>query len=340
MSIDEMAGRCGVLPGRECRWEDELPLVELPEDPTWRENFCFDGYDRVRNIGFWIHCGRWSKDPSIWREQVLVYWPDGDYYLNRSWGARPSERGPSAALLDLVCEEPGKRWRLRYRGPTRRASQAEVLGDALPEGAKGLMDLDVVFTSDVQTWFMSGIEDAPWAKFHTEQTGRLEGSIAVDGEVERIDGLGWHDHSRGPRDIKDMGRHAWIHGNLSQGRSFALTVQDNFADGAYVNVMNKAVVWDGGVLYQAHCPDPPMLVSAGAPPERYRFRLEYDGGTIEVDAEPKRCLPHSTTRFQESFDGVCPGLAQIVTYEQGTVFHADGEAHDGHTERSFRLEKR
>ena len=48
-------------------WEQELPVPKLPEDPKWRENFCFDGYDKDRDVGFWIHCGRWSKDPAIWR---------------------------------------------------------------------------------------------------------------------------------------------------------------------------------------------------------------------------------------------------------------------------------
>ncbi len=67
-------------------WKDELPVAELPDDPRWRENFCFDGYDKDRDIGFWIHCGRWSLDPRIWREQVLVYLPGGDYLVHRAWG--------------------------------------------------------------------------------------------------------------------------------------------------------------------------------------------------------------------------------------------------------------
>jgi len=64
-------------------WKDELPVSVLPEDPRWRENFCFDGYDKDRDVGFWIHCGRWSLDPRIWREQVLLYLPGGDYLVHR-----------------------------------------------------------------------------------------------------------------------------------------------------------------------------------------------------------------------------------------------------------------
>ena len=318
--------------------EMELPVASLPDDPAWRENFCFDGYDAANDIGFWIHCGRWSKDPSIWREQVLIYLPDGDYMINRSWGYRESKEGVSAALLDLVCEIPGRRWRLHYRGPGRRASQAEVLGGPLPEGAKALVELDIVFSSEVPIWDMSAsLGDSDWGKFHIEQTGRFQGSIAVDGQRHAMDGFGWRDHSRGPRDNHSIGRHAWIHGNLSRGRSFALTFYDALKEGQLVRNLDKVVIWDGGQLYPATCPNPPMLESTDVPSSGYQMRLEYERGTIDIEATVKRCLPHSTTRYNECFDGICPDLASIVTYEQGTIFRVDGELHNGHSERSFRF---
>ena len=65
--------------------------------------------------------------------------------------------------------------------------------------------------------------------------------------------------------------------------------------------------------------------------------LIYERGKIQIDAEPRRTLPHSTSRYMECFDGVTPGIAHVVTYEQGTVFKVDGQEFDGHSERSFRL---
>ncbi|HTT83795.1 MAG TPA: hypothetical protein VMF67_09970 [Rhizomicrobium sp.] len=319
-------------------WEDELPVPELPDDPTWRENFCFDGYDSKRDVGFWIHCGRWSLDPRIWREQVLLYIPDGTYLVHRGWGFRESARGPSAALLDLICEKPGESWRLSYRGPARRTNTPELHKGPLPEGPQLLVDLDIGFTSSVPMWDMTGgIRDQAWGKFHIEQTGRFQGTIAYEGNTIEMDGLGWHDHSRGPRDMKEMGRHCWIHGNVSQGRSFALTFIDNIRDGVFVRALEKAVIWDGGKIYEAKCPDPPFLESSAAPTPTYSMTLHYERGTIEIAAEPRRALPHSTSRYMECFDGVTPGIAHIVTYEQGTVLHVDGQSFDGHTERSFRL---
>jgi hypothetical protein len=28
----------------------KTPVAVLPDDPAWRENFCFDGYDAARDI--------------------------------------------------------------------------------------------------------------------------------------------------------------------------------------------------------------------------------------------------------------------------------------------------
>jgi hypothetical protein len=152
-----------------------------------------------------------------------------------------------------------------------------------------------------------------------------------------MDGLGWHDHSRGSRDMKDMGRHAWIHGNLSRGRSFALTANESLVDGKFIRILDKVVIWDEGKLYHATCPNVPLLESNARPAPTFDFTLIYEKGSIDVHAKAVRCLPHSTTRYMECFDGVCPGLAHIVTYEQGSIFIADGEECNGHSERSYRL---
>ena len=319
-------------------WASELPVAELPADPSWRENFCFDGYDRQRDVGFWIHCGRWSLDPRIWREQVLVYWPDGSYLVHRAWGFRTAQRGVSGALLDLICEEPEKRWQVRFRGPVRRTVQTELQSGALTEGPQLLLDLHVEFTSNVPVWDMTaGMQRQQWGKFHIEQTGRLQGDLSCEGVSVAMNGLGWRDHSRGPRDLKDLRRHCWIHGELSRNRSFALTFVESEEAGLPVRSLDKAVIWDDGQIFPARCDYPPFLDSNAWPASHYSMTLEYERGVVVIHAQARRCLPHSTSRQMECFDGVTPGIAHLVTYEQGTIFTVDGAEHDGHTERSFRL---
>ncbi len=188
-------------------------------------------------------------------------------------------------------------------------------------------------------WDMSGgMRGQAWGKFHIEQTGRLQGAIQFDNDSVAMDGLGWHDHSRGPRDMVEMGRHLWIHGELSRGRSFALTMVDNFRDGQFLRSLDKVVIWENGVIHPARCPDPPFLTSPTLPAARYDMTLLYDGGEVRIEAEQRRRMPHSTTRYMECYDGlVNADLAKVVTYDGGTVFRVDGADYNGHSERSYRL---
>lgn len=75
-------------------------MPRLPAEGGWRENYCFDAYDSAADLGFWIHMGRRPRDPRLWREQVLVYAPDGTFLLHRAWGVRDSGSGPKDALPD------------------------------------------------------------------------------------------------------------------------------------------------------------------------------------------------------------------------------------------------
>ncbi|MFA5630603.1 MAG: hypothetical protein WC997_03735 [Porticoccaceae bacterium] len=321
-------------------WEQELPVAKLPDDPAFRENYCFWGYDRERAVGFWIHMGRWPLDNRVWREQVLIYLPDGDYLVHRAWGHRESDKGPSSALLDIICKEPGKHWQLRYRGPARRTTTEEVHAGGLLEGPQILLDMDIAFTSSVPIWDMSKhVQNQDWAKFHMEQNGRLTGPITVDGKTVEMDGFGWRDHSRGPRNISSLVRHIFINGDLPEGRSFAITYIETEENGQVVLSLAKGVIWSEGKIYEAHTPNPPFLdPGVFPPPEHYSMTLVSELGELHIDAHTPCSLPHTSSKEYNVYDGVARGMGHILCYEQGTVFTIDGRQYNGHSERSHRME--
>jgi len=318
-------------------WAAELPVVTLPDDAKWRENFCFTGYDKTRNCGFWIHMGRWPLDVKIWREQVLLMLPDGSHLVHRAWGWRPSGSGPAGALLDLVCIKPGHEWRLRYHGPVRRAFDEELLRGPLTEGQQILLDLDLVFRSDRDVWDMGAAAHGQnWGKSHIEQVGRVTGDIAWADTALQMDGMGWRDHSRGARDIIAQRRHLWMHGELSEGRAFAVTIVDQ-VPASDVPQFCQVIIWDGVRIIEARCINPPLLESPHDPPETYEMALESELGTIPISARITHSLPHSSSRSYEVFDGVAPGLGHVVAYEQSTILTIDGAEYEAHTERSHLL---
>lgn len=320
-------------------WEDELPVKNLPDDPAFRENYCFWGYDRERAVGFWVHMGRWPLDNRIWREQVLVYLPDGDYLVHRAWGLRESDRGPASALLDLVCVAPGKQWQLRYRGPARRTTTAEVHAGGLMEGPQALLDMSITFSSTLPMWDLSkDIGNQDWASSHMEQNGRVTGSFEYAGESVKMDGFGWRDHSRGPRNMSAHYRHVFINGNLPENRTFALTYLEAVQDDVVTQTLEKGVIWSEGKIFPAHTPNPPYLdPGVIPPPDRFSMTLVSELGEMQIDAYTPCSLPHTSSKEYNVYDGIARGLGHVLCYEQGTIFTVNGQQFDGHTERSHRL---
>lgn len=322
------------------RSEDELPVPELPETPGWRENYCFTAFDAERNVGYWIHCGRWSLDSRLWREQVQVYLPDGGLLVHRQIGMRPSTRGPSGALLDLVCEEPGQRWRIHFHGPARRTTPEELARGPLTEGPKELLDVDVVHHARGPIWDFgaAAMQAEYYADFHYEQPADVRGTLACNGRSLEMKGRGHRDHSRGKRDLSSMVQHCWIQGHFPDGLSFAMLLSRvRQGDAVVASPGSKAAIWKDGRVIAARCPDAPYLISTREPPPTYRMHLESELGSMEVEARILRSLPHSTTAAYECYDGVTPGLAHVVTYEQPTAFTLAGQNGVGHSERSHLL---
>ncbi|MFA5630639.1 MAG: hypothetical protein WC997_03915 [Porticoccaceae bacterium] len=320
-------------------WEQELPVKTLPDDPSFRENYCTWGYDRERAIGFWIHMGRWPLDTRIWREQVLVYLPDGDFLVHRAWGYRDSGKGPSSALLSLVCEEPGRSWRFQYRGPARRTDNAELQAGGLIEGPQILLDLDLQFSSTFPVWDLSkDVQNQDWAKFHMEQNGRVTGTIAYDQQQVHMDGFVWRDHSRGPRELSRHNRHVFVNGDLPDNRSFAMTFLEHNDNGRVSLSLNKGVIWSGDAIYPASSPNPPFLEPGQSPTDDYAMTIVSDIGTYDLHASIPCSIPHTSSKSYNVYDGIARGLGHILCYEQGTIFTVEGQQFNGHSERSHLME--
>ncbi|MEZ5598516.1 MAG: hypothetical protein R3E84_19430 [Pseudomonadales bacterium] len=105
-----------------------------------------------------------------------------------------------AGDLSLICESPFKHWRVDYDGPAQDIPDAAILLErrkARPDNwykpARLVMSVDFRATSSPH-YAASG------ERGHFEQTGRVTGTIAIDGERFAVDGYGVRDKSWGPRD--------------------------------------------------------------------------------------------------------------------------------------------
>jgi hypothetical protein len=321
-------------------WADELPVAQLPADPAFRENFCFDGYDHERNIGFWLHLGRWSQDNSLWREQINVYLPDGTQLMRRSFGHRDIHNAAAGACFTITIEDPARAIRLGYNGPARVMTDAELASAPVREAEMPILNFDIQFQSDHGVWdFDSKPGSEVWMASHYEQPGKAIGRISWGGKDYEITGAGYRDHSRGPRSFAGLVGSCWLHGVFPSGRAFALIDILILQDGKLSRApSSKAVIFENGKVHDAIAEHPPYLESVTSQHDPYTLKLTSELGVMEIEAQPRRGVPHSTTATFESFDGIARGHAPIGTYEQGTTFVWDGQLASGHTERAIRLD--
>ncbi|HLY55819.1 MAG TPA: hypothetical protein VKS60_09705 [Stellaceae bacterium] len=326
-------------------WDEELPVTGIPAIPAWSENYCFDGYDPVNEAGCWLHLGRWPRNASIWREQVLLYLPRGDHLVIRGFGNHPVERGAGGALLKLQCLEPGSKWRLTYSGPARRLTVEQMMAGPhthLSEGPYVTVDMDLTFVATRRPWDFGELIGENWATFHYEQHGRLTGRIRYDapGGGERtveMDGNAYRDHSRGPRELSNFGGFYWLHGQFPGGRAFSMVRSYKFENGVRSVGVARAVVFDGDRILPATAGELPILTDKNLPPETYAFELESELGTMAIEARLLRVIAQSSDRYMDQYDGIATSeIGTHYCFEQPTEFRWNGLTGHGWTERAER----
>jgi hypothetical protein len=324
---------------------EELPVTDLPPEPHWSENYCFEGYDDAGDVGFWLHLGRWPRNPSLWREQLWVYWPDGSYSIMRGFGAHPVKSGAGGALLKLTCIEPGE-WRLQFAGPTRTTSSDRMTLPAasyLSDGPFAAIALDIRFTANQPAWnFGDVLTNENWSRFHYEQHGRMRGSLRFDppggpSQEFRMDCGGYRDHSRGPRELSTFGGNYWIHGQFPNGRAFALMHVWKNEGGRRVPAFSQAVVFEAGRIYPASFGDLPLIIDKHKPSRLFHLSLQSELGEMQMQGAIRRTICQSADRYMDSFDGICAADEGVLfVYEEPTQFTWNGLVGFGHTERAER----
>lgn len=318
---------------------DETPATEIPDIPWWTENFCFPAFDPVTNVGFWIHLGRWSKDPTIWREQILLFLPDGTFLIHRAYGTKgPRSDGAAGAGLEIGVPAPGQTLTLKYKGSARHTTADELAELPLREKALERVEFDFTFEGTGEIWeWGASLAPQTGSRFHIEQPGKVTGTLHYGDSSVTIDAYAHRDHSRGPRDVSPMVSSHWGQGHFPSGRSFAVCQsRSRDGDGDVVEPkLSEAVIWDNGRLIQAKASPLPYLVSPwDTPSTSFRLLIECDElAPMEVEATIVTHLLATTDKRFECYDGLNPRLGVRCLLEAPTLYTWNGEAGAGWAER-------
>ena len=320
---------------------EELPSATIPDVPTWSENYCWTGYDYQQRIGYWLHLGRWIEDPNIWREEVIFFLPDGSVLLRHSFGRSNIANGAEGALLRFVCEEPGMRWRLQYKGPMQRATLAEQMRGPLAHATTlDLLDFDLEFAGNAPVWQFPDHDTTTIGRWHYEQHGKVTGAMRHGNDRYAFNGHGYRDHTRGPRELSPVNGHCWIQGRFADGDAFSIYHLWHVEEGIDREVLSIARIEQDGKTLEAKIVSSPRLASHQTALDVGKLVLQLPDQSLMIF----ECIPLTTLvmtmhgRNSHLMFGPMLGDTHwpVPLFEQPAIFKCGDRRAEGWIERCYR----
>lgn len=268
----------------------EVPVNEFPWDgpfpniPYWSENFCLAGYDPKCGVGFWFHIGRWRHDVTMWRETIVMRFPDGTVAAHRAIGnGKASTEGGGGPCFAVRVVESGRRLHYSFNGGVIRLPAKDMLNGIVGDGRKTPFTFELDFASDSDIWDLHkvGSLQAFLPAGHIEQPGRLTGQIRIGDDHFDFDALVNRDHSLGARDNQDLHSHQWLQGYFENGIKFMLFDAKTKSDGKIV--FSEAIVYEGDKAFDAKIDLIERCERVEDDEKPIRFTLSYANGRLEVE---------------------------------------------------------
>lgn len=235
------------------------PVLDLPhgpfDDPATVENFQWLAMDDA-GVGLICHLGTVPGDGTLWHTLSAVSMPTGEVFVAKAVG-RPSDAASAGTPLHgMRCESPFERWRFHADAGFQPTDFAELATGLLRDRPTVPVAVDVTFDVAGPLWNPAGSDAQPeWGSFHLEQAMTVRGTVRVGDRTHEFDGLGFRDHSRGHRDLRNVEHSFWCNGVFGSGRTFA-SLQVTNRDG---HTESRAAISDGGPFVDATMLETPAI---------------------------------------------------------------------------------
>jgi hypothetical protein len=304
----------------------------------WSETAFFEAWNIDEGVGIFTHVGRCQKDLDLWWTQTFVYLPDGALIVDRSWGRSPDERSVSAGNLQIRVEEPLRRWSCQFDGAGELTTTKKC--------SLGLIGANVAVPV---RWSVEGVAAGPiwdlhkcanphgdWAgDSHTQQTYVTHGELVVAGKYYSMDGVGYNDHSRGPRTFNNFGGHNWAIAVMPGWTAHAINIWDS----AKTLQMAVGTIFDEGGMGSIQSHMPPLDDLVGGPRRFPLVLTKADGTSVNLTADILHSFNISINEANDNLNGidlVNPGDPLLLVEYSARLTTDSGEVGFGHLERSLR----
>jgi hypothetical protein len=306
--------------------------------PLWNETRWNGCWNAEEGVGIYLHAGRYRHDLDLWWAQVVAYLPGEELCVTQLWGRNASDAGVSLGGLELAIADDG--WTARFDG----VGQLTTI-DALARAPRGSsapvrrMELELQAWPAAPVWDMYGAGEALLefaGDAHVQQGFHTSGRLRVGGQEHRLDGIGFNDHSSGPRDFSDWYAHRFflIVTDTWTCHALALLTPDGEA-------APRGIMWrDGRRSAVTRFELAELSDAAGGPVEGAGVIETESGERLEFSAELVHALPMTITQDNENINGVDWELdadSVVLIEGKGRLQLADGTvAHCFHERSALR----
>lgn len=313
--------------------------MHAPTDhPQFNESMYFNFVDGKSGLATLIRMGNRANEGHA-EVTVLLYLPNGGaaFHFERADIADNSAFDAAGLRFEIVA--PFSRSRVAFDGNVRMMSRGTELEDAKKVFSENPLkrlqlrleyeDLVPMFglgSGDSGGSGIAGTEDAI-ATGHYQGPCRVRGTITLDGEVHEVTGLGYRDHSWGPRIWQGPAYWRWVCGIADEKNAFIGWVT---RIGDQRPPARGMVLRDGKMSYVERIDIQSSYGPRPHYPESMQMTLHTaDGGTHHISGKALNLVPLRNRRH-----GEVARLAELVCrYEfDGLTAHGISEYHDRITE--------
>lgn len=313
----------------------ECPLPERPDIRNWSENFCLQAYDPSAEHGVWLHAGLPVYDFNLWHDITVIYLPGGsDVLLAKGLAPRGSAATISGSMLGADYDEKCGEWTWHFHGGATRADRGQLAVAPAVGGPTEPLNFALRFRGMGPVWDLNTKADGKTAFSHAhwQQSCWVEGSIEYGGSRITFEGKGIRDHSRGPRDMFNLGQHYWLCDQFPSGRAFSVVSVE--ATTVYPPISTAFIV-ENGTMRDAEVVSVPSDRSFEKPAE---IVLREPGGDHRITGRLLHDMSFSIKYPDEFLLGYRDGAQQHWLREGQVRWTWDGETGYGLGERSVVLD--